>query len=122
MPSVTFTANLRRHLEAPPARVAGEVVAAVSTGGRLLVFPLAELKTMAKGRGLIIQDLAAKDELAAVAVGNGGAFTVQGIGRGGKAQEWRLAGKDMASYRGGRARKGQTIAAKLKPTSMVASD
>ncbi len=106
----------------PPARVAGEVVAAVSTGGRLLVFPLAELKTMAKGRGLIIQDLAAKDELAAVAVGNGSAFTVQGIGRGGKAQEWRLAGKDMATYRGGRARKGQAIAAKLKPTSIGPSD
>ncbi len=26
MPSVTFTANLRRHLEAPPARVAGATV------------------------------------------------------------------------------------------------
>jgi topoisomerase-4 subunit A len=76
---------------------------------------------MAKGRGLIVQDLAAKDELAAVAVGSGG-FTVLGIGRGGKTQEWRLSGKDMATYRGSRARKGQAIAAKLKPTGIAAGE
>ncbi len=104
-----------------PARLLGDTVAAVSASGRLLLFPLSELKTMTKGRGLIVQDLSTKDELAAVAVGSDG-FTVLGIGRGGKTQEWRLAGKDMATYRGGRARKGLAIATKLKPTGIAASE
>jgi topoisomerase-4 subunit A len=102
-----------------PARVAGDTVAAVSQGGRLLVFPLAELKAMAKGRGLIIQDLLAKDELAAVAVGDGKAFVVAGAGRAGKTQELKLGSKDLAAFRGSRARRGQQIAAKLKPTAIL---
>jgi topoisomerase-4 subunit A len=102
-----------------PAKATGNTVAAISQTGRLLVFPLTELKSMAKGRGLIVQDLAPKDELAAVAVGNGSAFTVSGIGRGGKAAEWRAAGKELASFVGSRARKGQPIPAKLKPTGLA---
>jgi topoisomerase-4 subunit A len=105
-----------------PARVAGDTVAAVSASGRLLLLPVAELRAMAKGRGLIVLDLAPQDELTAVAVGLGSAFTVQGIGRGGKVQEWRLAGKELAAYRGSRARKGQPITAKLKPTAIAADD
>jgi topoisomerase-4 subunit A len=101
-----------------PAKVAGEAIAAISQTGRLLVFALAELKALAKGRGLIIQDLGPKDELVAVATGDGSAFTVIGAGRGGKASEWRAAGKELAPYRSSRAKKGQSIPAKLKPTGI----
>jgi topoisomerase-4 subunit A len=99
--------------DTPPA------LAAISQTGRLLVFPLDELKLMAKGRGLIIQELAPKDELVAVAVGDGEAFTVSGTGRAGKATEWQVSGRDIAAYRGSRARKGQAIPAKLKPTAIA---
>jgi topoisomerase-4 subunit A len=101
-----------------PAKVgAGGTAAAVSASGRLLLFPLAELKTMAKGRGTIIQALDAKDELAAVAVG-ADSFIVTGTGRGGKPTDWKLSGKDAAAYRGQRARKGHAIPSKLKPTGL----
>jgi topoisomerase IV subunit A len=75
---------------------------------------------MAKGRGLIVQDIAPKDELVAVAVGDGNAFTVRGAGRAGKDSEWSVPRKDLATYRGSRAKKGQPIPAKLKPTGLAA--
>jgi topoisomerase-4 subunit A len=96
---------------------AGNTVAAISASGRLLLFPLAELKTMAKGRGTIIQEIPPKDELVAVAVGNE-AFVVSGAGRGGKSAEWSLSAKEAPAYRGVRARKGHPIPAKLKPTGL----
>ncbi|MBL8489478.1 MAG: DNA topoisomerase IV subunit A, partial [Rhodocyclaceae bacterium] len=101
-----------------PAPVAGDTVGAVTQGGRLLVFPLAELKEMAKGRGLVLLHLAPRDELAAVAVGDGKAFVVEGAGRGGKAAEWKASGKDLENYRAARARKGHQIPARLKPAGL----
>ena len=95
-------------------------VAAISASGRLLLFPHAELKTLAKGRGTIIQDIPLKDELVAVAIGDGAAFTVSGIGRGGKPAEYRITAKELASHRGSRARKGQQIQSKIKPTGLAA--
>jgi len=101
-----------------PSKVgAGETAAAVSSSGRLLLFPLADIKVMAKGRGTIIQSLDAKDELAAVAVGSD-SFIVTGTGRGGKPAEWKLSGKDAATYRGQRARKGHAMPSKIKPTGL----
>ncbi|MDX9995490.1 MAG: DNA topoisomerase IV subunit A [Rhodocyclaceae bacterium] len=101
-----------------PAKVgAGETVAAISASGRLLLFPLTELKTLAKGRGTIIQAIDAKDELTAVAVGVR-SFIVAGSGRGGKLAEWTLTGKDSDSFRSQRARKGQPIPPKLKPAAL----
>jgi topoisomerase IV subunit A len=105
-----------------PAKVSGgdtpKALAAISQGGRLLVFPLDELKVMAKGRGLIIQDIGPKDELVAVAAGDGSAFTVAGAGRGGKSTEWKVTAKDMAQFRGSRARKGHAIASRIKPSGL----
>ncbi|WP_131111159.1 DNA topoisomerase IV subunit A [Sulfuricystis thermophila] len=107
-----------------PAKVGADgtadTVAALSANGRLLLFPLAEVKTMAKGRGTILQALDAKDEMLAVAVGTN-AFVVTGTGRGGKTTEWRLAGNDAEAYRSHRARKGQPIPARLKPSGMTPS-
>jgi len=92
--------------------------AAISTSGRLLLFPLAEVKTMAKGRGTILQALDAKDEMVAVAVGTD-AFVVTGIGRGGKPAEWRLAGKEADAYRAARARKGHPLPVRMKPAGLT---
>ncbi|MFN3883543.1 MAG: DNA topoisomerase IV subunit A [Rhodocyclaceae bacterium] len=98
----------------------GDTVAALSANGRLLLFPLAEVKTMAKGRGTILQALEPKDEMLAVAVGTN-AFTVIGGGRGGKTAEWQLAGQDAEAFRSHRARKGHPIPARLKPSGMIPS-
>jgi len=59
-----------------------------------------------------------KDEMVAVAVGDGTSFTVGGAGRGGKATEFKVGARDMATYRGARARKGQPLPAKIKPTAL----
>jgi len=100
------------HGDTPP-----QTLAAISQSGRLLVFPLAELKVMAKGRGLIIQDIDAKDALVAVATGST-TFVVTGTGRGGKPSECKVTGKDLEACRGNRARKGHAIPAKIKPTGI----
>ena len=102
-----------------PARVSGNTLAAISQTGRLLIFPLDELKVMAKGRGLMILDLAPKDELVGIAVGSGKSFTVTGAGRGGKATTWQVSSKDIAIYRGSRARKGHAIPAKIRPAGLL---
>jgi topoisomerase-4 subunit A len=102
-----------------PAKIAGNTIAAISQAGRLLVFPLLELKAMAKGRGLIIQSLSPKDELLAVTTSGTGAVTVVGIGRAGKMIEWKAMAKDLAPYCGSRAKKGQSIPARLKPTGFI---
>jgi topoisomerase-4 subunit A len=100
-----------------PAKLLGDTVAAISQSARLLVFPLSELKAMAKGRGLIIQDIAPKDELAGVAVGTQ-AFIVAGSGRGGKPTQVKVGGAELDSHRAARARKGHPVASKLKPTGI----
>jgi topoisomerase-4 subunit A len=96
----------------------GNTLAAISQTGRLLLFPLAEMKVMAKGRGLMILDLAPKDELTAIAINDGKTLIVSGTGRGGKATQWKASGADLAAYLSRRARKGHVIPAKLKPSGM----
>jgi len=104
-----------------PAPVIGDTVAVISHGGRLLLFPLAELKAMAKGRGLMLIDLAKNDDVAAVAVTAGEALLIRGAGRGGKPVEQLLDARTQAGFRGGRARRGLEIPFKVKPAGMVST-
>jgi topoisomerase-4 subunit A len=84
-------------------------VACLSMGGRLLVFPLSELKRQANGgRGLTLMDVDAKDPLLSVAT-CGDALTVLGVNRG-KPREDVLRGALLASHEGKRARKGHKVA------------
>ncbi len=101
-----------------PARAAGNAIAALSQKGRLLLFAATEMKTLAKGRGLIVMDLERGEELLAVAVNEGTAVTVLGTGRGGKPSEQLLKGAELQKHRLHRARKGCLIAAKIKPSSL----
>jgi topoisomerase IV subunit A len=66
-----------------------------------------------------VQDIGPKDEMVAVAVNDGTSVIVSGTGRGGKATEFKVGAKDMAAYRGARARKGQPLPTKLKPTGLA---
>ncbi|MGH8678824.1 MAG: DNA topoisomerase IV subunit A, partial [Burkholderiales bacterium] len=66
-------------------------VAALSQNGRLLLFPIAELKQLVKGRGMIVMGLDDNEKLLAVAVSNQPTLTVFGIApRSGKPEEATL--------------------------------
>ncbi len=103
----------------PPAPVIGDTAAVITQGGRLLLFPLAELKEMAKGKGLMLIDLAKNDEVVGVAVTGGETLLIGGSGRGGKPVQQLLDARTQAAFRGARARRGQEIPFKLKPASLI---
>ncbi|TSD60820.1 DNA topoisomerase IV subunit A [Variovorax sp. KBS0712] len=94
-------------------------VACASTGGRILTFDIAELKSLPKGgRGLTLIDLEAKDTLAGAA-----AYTrsvrIDGIGRGAKERDETLEIRTLNNARDGRARKGKAADLGFKPASIV---
>jgi topoisomerase-4 subunit A len=106
----------------PPVPVLGShtQVACLSMSGRLLVFPLDELKLQANGgRGLTLMGVDAKDPLVSVAT-FAQTLRVLGTGRGGKAKEEDLKPADLAAHQGKRARKGHKIHAAIKPTRVIA--
>jgi topoisomerase-4 subunit A len=106
----------------PPAMVSPRHtrVACLSLSGRLLVFPLADLKRQANGgRGLTLMDVDAKDPLLSVAA-CGDTLTVQGSGRGGKPREEVLKGVALVAHEGRRARKGHKVAGLVKALRVVA--
>ncbi|WDD94846.1 DNA topoisomerase IV subunit A [Burkholderia sp. FERM BP-3421] len=90
-------------------------VACLSSGGRLLVFGMDEMKSLSGGgRGVILMALEPRETLAqALAVGPTG-VVLMGTGRGGKAQEDRLTGAALESHVGKRARKGRAPDGRLK--------
>ena len=88
--------------------------------GRLLVFPLDELKLQANGgRGLTLMDVDAQDPLVSVAAVTRG-LKVLGTGRGGKPKEEDLGAAALAEHAGKRARRGKKIDAAIKPQLLVA--
>jgi topoisomerase-4 subunit A len=102
-----------------PAVPAATHVACASTGGRILTFELAELKSMEKGgRGLMLIDLEERDTLAGAA-----AYTrsirIEGIGRGGKPREETLEIRSLNNARAVRARKGKAADLGFKPASVT---
>jgi topoisomerase-4 subunit A len=91
------------------------LVAAVSNGGRLLVFLIAELKQLSGGgKGLILMGLGEGDELAAATVINQTEVKIFGK-TGTKEQVIKLAGSNLQSYLGKRARGGQRLLSRFKP-------
>ncbi|MFY9329820.1 MAG: DNA topoisomerase IV subunit A [Georgfuchsia sp.] len=102
-----------------PAKVSGGTLNAITANGRLLLFPLAEMPEMSKGRGNKIIELDKKDALAAVLVNYGNTLTIEGVGRGGKDTKTHIDGKALDTYRGKRANKGQFIDSKIKPAGLA---
>ncbi len=82
-------------------------VACLSLAGRLLVFPLDELKLQSNGgRGLTLIDLDPRDALVSVAAFSAN-LQVLGTGRGGKPKDELLRPAALAAHAGKRARKGK---------------
>jgi topoisomerase-4 subunit A len=114
----TFLALDKGEKPLPPAPAMGDTVAVLTQGGRLLLFALAELKEMAKGKGLMLIDLIKSDEVVGIAVTGGQALVIGGSGRGGKSVQQSIDSRAQAGFRGARARRGQDIPFKLKPASL----
>jgi len=105
-----------------PAKVYGDWLAAVSANGRLLYFPRAEMKVMPRGRGMIVMGMDEKEELIAVCCPPSDAVVVNGTGRGGKDVELTVKGVALDACRGKRARKGDTLTPKVKPSGLRPAD
>jgi topoisomerase-4 subunit A len=105
----------------PPSRADGcGQLACLSLAGRLLVFPLGELKLQPKGgRGLTLMDLDAKDALVSVAAFDKTLRVVGTSLRGAKPRDETLGSVALSSYRSGRARKGKPTDIGFKPTLLL---
>jgi len=89
----------------------------VSAEGRMLLFPLAELKYMSKGRGNVVMGLENEEKLVAVAVSDQPKLTVSGVARG-REKDVELVAPKLWHYVGHRARMGRVLPDKLKPTGL----
>jgi topoisomerase-4 subunit A len=88
--------------------------------GRLLVFPLDELKRQANGgKGLTLMDVDASAPLVSVAT-CAQSLKVMGSGRGGKPKEEDLKAAGLAQHAGKRARKGRKVEPLQKVLRVVA--
>jgi topoisomerase-4 subunit A len=94
----------------PGDEAAGVLLACLSQGGRLLLFPVDELKHQPKGgRGLTLMDLEPKDRLLAVATATT-QLVVHGTSlRGGRPKDELLRGVALQAHLGKRARKGKVV-------------
>ena len=106
---------------APSATHGASQVACLSASGRLLVFPLIEVKLQPKGgRGLTLMDLDAKDVLAGC-IAFAAALRVLGVGRAGKAKDETLKGAALLANVGKRARKGKALDLAMKAHKLIAA-
>ncbi|OYT86470.1 MAG: DNA topoisomerase IV subunit A [Burkholderiales bacterium PBB6] len=106
----------------PPVTVlpAHTQVACLAMGGRMLVFPLNELKLQSNGgRGLTLMDVDAKDPLISVA-SCADSVRVLGTGRGGKERDEQVKASGFAAHQGKRARKGVKVEGVLKVARVIA--
>jgi topoisomerase-4 subunit A len=105
---------------APVPLTAGlDHVAALSSRGRLLVFPLAEMREVPRGRGVIVIGLDRGETLAAIGLATAAKVVLQGTNRLGRSVSVAIEGEDLAKHLLHRARKGSLAAPKLKATGLA---
>jgi len=99
----------------PPATGEGNMVAALSSDARLLIFPLEEVPVRPNG-GVGVQLLALPEgaTLADVAITDGKSLAVSGIKRKNRAVE-TLDGKALAEHHGKRAQRGKLADVGFRP-------
>jgi topoisomerase-4 subunit A len=91
-------------------------VAALSSRGRLLVFPLDEMREMERGRGVIVMGLDGDERLIAVGLCTASRVVLQGTNRLGRPVAQVLEGEELEKHLLRRARKGSMVTRKLKIT------
>ncbi len=104
--------------ETPIAPVAfevgkGNLLVAVSSGGKMIAFDLDEVGYLAKGRGVTLMGLDRSEKLVAVAVTREQHVEVLGFGRG-RENVAEIKGGDFARYLSKRALKGRVLPDKVK--------
>jgi topoisomerase-4 subunit A len=107
----------------PPVAVAAThlQVACLAQDGRLLVFPLDELKLQSNGgKGLTLMDVDAKTPLVSV-VTFADRLGITGTGRGAKPRQEELKGATLALHAGHRARKGRKLEGFVKALRLFAA-
>jgi topoisomerase-4 subunit A len=117
----TFLALEKDELPLRPALVLPTLsqLAVLSAEGRLLTFPVTELKLQPKGgRGLTLIDLEGKDRLHAVAC-FATLLNLSGIARGNKPKDDVLRLSGLAAHAGKRARKGKDVDGFKQVTGMT---
>ncbi|MGI4815107.1 MAG: DNA topoisomerase IV subunit A [Janthinobacterium lividum] len=94
-------------------------IACFSTGGRLMVFGIGELKILASGgRGVLLSALADGEKLfQAIAIGPRG-LVLAGVGRGGKPQETSLSKDALSPHERRRGRAGRAPDVRFKITAL----
>ncbi len=97
----------------------GNYVAALSEGGRLLLFAIDELKALARGRGTIVMGLDDGEKLFAAVVSERPKLVVKGVVRGGKEKEFTLEKDKLAHHVLKRARMGRVVPGVTKSTALV---
>jgi topoisomerase-4 subunit A len=91
------------------------LVLATSSGGRLLIFLLAELKVLSSGgRGVILMGLEEDETLTLVGVSNQADILLSG-NLGNREHTIKLSGATLQSYLGKRARGGKSLPSRFKP-------
>jgi topoisomerase-4 subunit A len=113
-------APLRPALFAPGQ---GTVVCAAGTAERprLLTFGVDELKVLKNGgRGTILVDLGPGETLLGVRVCGDEGVSLSGEGRGGKPMQRHLSARELAEYRGARARKGRLLEPRWRSVTLGA--
>jgi topoisomerase-4 subunit A len=104
---------------APVPLAAGlDHVAALSSRGRLLVFPLAEVREVPRGRGVILIGLDEGETLAAIGLATATRVVLHGTNRLGRPAVVAVEGDELAKHLRRRARKGSLVAPKLKLTGI----
>lgn len=100
-----------------PANVAsGSLVAALGSNGKLLLFPISEMKELSGGKGVIILGLNDSESLIATAVlPEGSSLQVKGTGAGNKSLQRVLNWEELQPFVLHRARKGMLAPVKFKP-------
>ena len=96
-------------------------VACLSENGRLLVFPLDELKRLPTGgKGVILMGLDAKEHLRCAITFGAAGISYSGLGRAGKPTDTLLDAKTLKGFAGNRARKGHLVDPRLKEARLKA--
>lgn len=104
-------------IELPMARIAaGQLIACLSSGGRLLVFPLSEVRvTASAGKGMSFMLLEPGETLVSAALVDDRGAVVTGEGRGGKTREAKITKRILAQATLHRARRGKALPVSWKP-------
>ncbi len=105
-----------------PAKIAGGgLIVALGSNGKLLSFPIGEMKELSGGKGVIILGLNNGESLIATTVlQEGTSLQIKGTSRGGKSSQWVLRWEELQPFVSHRARKGMLAPVKFKPEKIEA--